>query len=189
MLNTFKNFKKRANRGFTIVEVVVVIVIIGVLTAIAVPAYTSYINRAREAETVYALKTLADKQELRFLDSGAFLPTPLIPAAVPVAPVQVNFGSATVTPPVVAGNVAYAQLGFSIDDDVRYSLQCLAPAPAVGALATYTCGGAANFDGDLINYWMIRTGSIGPNGDFITGQANFTGFAPDGSTPSGARYE
>ena len=34
-------------RGFTIIEVAIVLAIIGILAAIAVPAYTSYINRSR----------------------------------------------------------------------------------------------------------------------------------------------
>src|SRR4030065_1605117 len=35
------------NRGFTIIEVAIVLAIIGILAAIAVPAYTSYVNRSR----------------------------------------------------------------------------------------------------------------------------------------------
>jgi type II secretion system protein G len=35
------------NRGFTIIEVVIVLAIIGILAAIAVPAYTRYIDRSR----------------------------------------------------------------------------------------------------------------------------------------------
>ena len=36
-----------SGKGFTIVEVVIVLAIIGILAAIAVPAYTNYINRSK----------------------------------------------------------------------------------------------------------------------------------------------
>jgi prepilin-type N-terminal cleavage/methylation domain-containing protein len=38
---------KKANGGFTLVELLVVVVILGVLSAVGIPAYFSQVNRAR----------------------------------------------------------------------------------------------------------------------------------------------
>ena len=46
---------KRAQRGFTLIELMIVVAIIGILAAIAIPQYQDYVTRSRWASAVTAV--------------------------------------------------------------------------------------------------------------------------------------
>jgi len=60
------------SRGFTLIELMITVVIIGILSAIAVPAYRSYVQRSKRSEATSALLRIQAAEEKFFLQNNAY---------------------------------------------------------------------------------------------------------------------
>ena len=63
-----RNLRARANRGFTIVELIVVITVIGFLAAFAVGAYNKVVNDAKTTKSLALVNTLSTAKSLFVAD-------------------------------------------------------------------------------------------------------------------------
>lgn len=64
---------RRSNhRGFTLIEVMIVVAIIGILSAVAIPAYTSSIQRSHRAEAKNYLQAIAQRLEQNYTLAGRY---------------------------------------------------------------------------------------------------------------------
>ena len=62
----------RNQRGFTLVELMIVIVIIGVLAAIAVPAYSSYVSKAKERTCEANRRMISTAAGVYYIENGNY---------------------------------------------------------------------------------------------------------------------
>ena len=81
-------------KGFTLIEVAVALAIVGILAAIAIPAYTSSMNKARMAEMIYAMGAVKDAVIAYYAESGAVVDAPDAVAIKSVYHVDLSTGSA-----------------------------------------------------------------------------------------------
>ncbi len=62
----------RSTKGFTLIELMVVVAIVGILTAIAVPAYTRYVQRGDLVEATQGLSQYRVQMEQFYQDNGNY---------------------------------------------------------------------------------------------------------------------
>ena len=58
----FMKRKLKSDRGFTLAELLIVVAIIGVLVAIAIPIFTSQLERSREAVDLSDVRSAYERQ-------------------------------------------------------------------------------------------------------------------------------
>ncbi len=67
--------KKKLQKGFTLIELMIVVAIIGVLSAIAVPAYQSYVAKSEAATASGTLRGLITNIDMFQQENGGTFPT------------------------------------------------------------------------------------------------------------------
>ncbi|WP_420788408.1 pilin [Vibrio alginolyticus] len=65
-----KNSKQKKQQGFTLIELMIVVGIIGILSALAVPAYKSYVIKTEANAGLATLKSLITPAELYYQENG-----------------------------------------------------------------------------------------------------------------------
>ena len=73
-LNTpIANLPRKAQQGFTLIELMVVVAIIGILASVAMPAYTDYVKRGKAAEATSTLANLRVQIEQYYQDNRTYV--------------------------------------------------------------------------------------------------------------------
>ena len=69
---TLKQFNTKLHQGFTLVEMMITVAIIGILAAIALPAYSNYVERARVSSAITDIATMSVKIEQYFVENRVY---------------------------------------------------------------------------------------------------------------------
>ncbi|MBO6938634.1 MAG: prepilin-type N-terminal cleavage/methylation domain-containing protein [Deltaproteobacteria bacterium] len=147
----------RSLAGFTLIELMIVVAIVGVLAAIAIPAFSQYIHKARMAESVSFLADIKARQEAYKAEFGQF--ANLSPDLNTYTPATLPTGGDKVGWPVAATIPNWVQLGAQLDAPTRFQYAVIAGIPG-GATAP-----PAVYNLPATDFWFVARAQGDLDGD------------------------
>jgi prepilin-type N-terminal cleavage/methylation domain-containing protein len=158
-----RRLRNRSKQGFTLIELMIVVAIIGILAALAIPAFSNYVQRSRMAESFSFLGEIRQREEAYRAEFGEYITAPHHPSAtVPTNARATAWGTAP---------AAWIQLGAVPDAPVRFIYDTSAGPPGTTPAGCPAGLGATDFsycahaeidlDGDGRTAWLETTSAAG----------------------------
>jgi len=141
------NVMNKAQKGFTLIELMIVVAIIGILAAVALPAYKTYTDRARFAEAVLAATPLKSTIAVAIQTKNPANLAALTPGATGAygIPADVAATATTHGTKVVSGVITVTWKS-AANDDLAGVTYTLSPNGIIAPLV-WTQGGSCLLDG------------------------------------------
>ena len=157
--------KLKGKKGFTLIELLIVIAIIGILSAIAIPTYLNYVNRAKDSEAHTNLGAIATS-ETAFSATNS---------------VYISAGNAELSTPDATTDLPYIASGKTTPTAVH---SFYTPTTTVYASnGPFSC-----ITGNTLNATSVYTITNGSAQPTTSGTTPTGGFATMGFLPKGSLY-
>ena len=139
---------QRRTQAFTLIELMIVVAIIGILSAVAIPAFSSYVYRAKAAEAAGFLGEIKQRQEAYRAEFSQYCDVSGGGTGAVVAYTPLTL-SATGDPKPWPSGAGWRQLGASPDGQVRFQYATVAGNPGT----TPGWGGGLGYTGN--DFWFV----------------------------------
>lgn len=158
---------KKADRAFTLIELMIVVAIIGILAGVAVPAFLKYMRKSKSTEALVNLRKIYDGEIAYFQDDHV---------DVNGFRLQAQFVEAGPTPATLPRNEKlmgdwstpqWEAIKFAIDSPCYYRYEVVST--GTGISSVFEAQAEGDLDGDDITSFFQRSFSFDPSTGQIMG--------------------